>query len=79
MTEVNKKSSVDSYKFHHIDTNKCRTCKTYACEQVCFRGVYKVQNKERTPKCVVVDEREDFCVKCHLCTTACPQDAIIID
>ncbi|MEJ2248747.1 MAG: 4Fe-4S binding protein [Candidatus Lokiarchaeota archaeon] len=79
MTEVSEKDLVENYKFHHIDTEKCKSCKTYACEQVCFRGVYKVINKDMEPKCTVVNEREEFCVKCHLCTTACPQDAIFID
>jgi NAD-dependent dihydropyrimidine dehydrogenase PreA subunit len=78
MTEVNERT-IESYKFHHIDTEKCKICKTFACEKVCFRGVYKVLDKDFEPKCTVINEREDFCVKCHLCTTACPADAILID
>jgi ferredoxin len=74
-----KKSVYDHYKFHHIDTSKCNNCKEFSCEDVCFRGIYEVVDKENTPKCTVIKDREDFCVKCHLCTTACKFRAIKID
>lgn len=62
--------------FHLIDAEKCLTCKTYDCEDACFRGVYKVVNKGFSPQCTVIEEREPFCVKCHLCTTDCKYGAI---
>lgn len=79
MSEVNNKKKIESYKFHHIDTNKCLICESFACEEACFRGIYEVINKKSQPKCVVVKDREDCCVKCHLCTSACKLEAIIID
>ncbi len=79
MSEVKTRGSIESYKFHHIDTNKCLICKEFSCEDACFRGVYKVIEKEDRPKCIVVEEREDMCVKCHICTTACKARAITID
>lgn len=79
MSEVDNKNSFESYKFHHIDISKCKHCKEFSCEEACFRGIYEVINKEFTPKCVVVEDREDSCVKCHICTTACKYKAIIID
>jgi Fe-S-cluster-containing hydrogenase component 2 len=69
----------ESYKFHHIDVSKCLECQSLACEEACFLGIYEVINKETNPKCVVLEEREDRCVKCHICTTACEHEAIIID
>ena len=39
----------------------------------------EVLNKETEPMCVVVEDREDNCVKCHICTTACKLKAITID
>ncbi|MCK4381430.1 MAG: 4Fe-4S binding protein [Candidatus Lokiarchaeota archaeon] len=79
MSEADDRTSIESYKFHHIDTSKCKHCKEFSCEEACFRGIYKVINKETTPKCIVVEDREDMCVKCHICTTACKFKAITID
>ncbi|MFX0080416.1 MAG: hypothetical protein ACFE94_01555 [Candidatus Hodarchaeota archaeon] len=79
MSEAEKQSSVESYKFHHINVRKCSICKEFSCEEACFRGIYVVINKESTPKCIVVDDREEMCVKCHMCTTACKLRAITID
>ena len=71
--------SVEHYKFHHIDTSKCSNCRDFACEETCFRGIYEVINKDTIPKSVVVEKKEDNCVKCHMCTTACKREAITID
>ncbi len=79
MSKVENQSSIESYKFHHIDIAKCSQCKEFSCEEACFRGIYKVINKESTPKCIVVEDNEDNCVKCHICTTACKLRAITID
>lgn len=79
MSEIKDQNTIESYDFHHIDTSKCKKCKDFSCEEACFRGIYRVINKETIPKCVVVKEREDRCVKCHICTTACKLDAILID
>ncbi|MFX1316736.1 MAG: hypothetical protein ACFE9T_12805 [Promethearchaeota archaeon] len=79
MNQTGNQDFVESYKFHHIDTSKCRQCKEFSCEEACFRGIYKVINKETIPKSTIVKEREDHCVKCHICTTACKLEAIIID
>ena len=68
-----------SYKFHHIDTSKCAICKEFSCEHACFRGIYEVINKDSKPECKVIEDREDFCVKCHICSTACKFQAISID
>lgn len=79
MSKANKKATIESYKFHHIDTSKCKYCKEFSCEEACFRGIYEVINKDSTPKCTIVEEREDKCVKCHICTTACKFKALKID
>ncbi|MFX1389581.1 MAG: hypothetical protein ACFE9Z_05895 [Promethearchaeota archaeon] len=79
MSEAFDQVTMKSYKFHHIDISKCRQCKEFSCEQACFRGIYEVINKESTPKCIVVKDREDRCVKCHICTTACKLKALTID
>ena len=79
MSDAEKSNTIESYKFHHIDTSKCRACKSFDCEGACFRGIYKVIDKDTEPKCVVVENREDMCVKCHICTTACKLEAITID
>jgi NAD-dependent dihydropyrimidine dehydrogenase PreA subunit len=79
MSDVKDETHVESYKFHHIDTNKCKQCVEFSCEDACFRGIYEVINKDSVPKCVVIEEREDRCVKCHICTTACAKRAITID
>ncbi len=79
MSKAPNQEIIDSYKFHHIDINKCQKCKDFSCEEACFRGIYNVMDKDSTPKCVVVQEREDNCVKCHICTTACKLRAITID
>ena len=71
--------SIKSYKFHHIDHSKCAICKAFSCEEACFRRVYEVLNKDSEPMCVVVEDREDHCIKCHMCTTACKLRAITID
>ena len=79
MSEADDRTTIESYKFHHIDTSKCKYCKEFSCEEACFRGIYEVIDKETTPKCIVVEDREDKCVKCHICTTACKIKAITID
>jgi NAD-dependent dihydropyrimidine dehydrogenase PreA subunit len=79
MSDADKSECIESYKFHHIDTCKCKTCKNFDCEEACFRGIYEVINKENEPKCIVIEDREDMCVKCHMCTTACKLEAITID
>ncbi|MFX0027542.1 MAG: hypothetical protein ACFE8M_14165 [Candidatus Hermodarchaeota archaeon] len=79
MSEVKYQPNIESYRFHHIDTNKCKQCKDFSCEEACFRGIYEVINKIDQPKCIVIEEREDRCVKCHICTTACKLRAITID
>ncbi len=79
MSEANKLDSLVSYKFHHIDTSKCLKCENFSCEEACFRGIYAVINKDTKPKCIVLEDREDRCVKCHICTTACKLEAITID
>jgi Fe-S-cluster-containing hydrogenase component 2 len=79
MSEAEEKKTIESYKFHHIDISKCRVCSEFSCEEACFRGIYKVINKDSIPKCTVVEDREDRCVKCHMCTTACKLRAITID
>ena len=79
MSDTPEKSNVVSYKFHHIDHSKCAICKDFSCEDACFRGIYKVINKDTKPMSVIVEEREDHCIKCHICTTACKLRAITID
>ncbi|MBD3197071.1 MAG: hypothetical protein GF317_18600 [Candidatus Lokiarchaeota archaeon] len=79
MSDTKKENYIESYQFHHIKTNECLECDDFSCEEVCFRGVYKIINKETAPKCIVVPEREDFCIKCHICTTVCKSKAISID
>jgi len=79
MSQAGDRTTIESYKFHHIDTSKCVECQDYSCEEACFRGIYVVINKESKPKCIVVEDREDRCVKCHICTTACKYRAIAID
>ncbi len=79
MCVAEDQANIDSYKFHHIDTSKCVQCQDFSCEEACFRGIYEVINKQTTPKCIVVQDREDRCVKCHICTTTCKYRAITID
>ncbi len=79
MCETEDRATIESYKFHHIDISKCTQCLDFSCEDACFRGIYKVINKETRPKCTVVQDREDMCVKCHICSTACKVKAIKID
>ena len=79
MSDTPDKSNIVSYKFHHIDINKCKRCEAFSCEDACFRGIYKVINKDTKPMSVIVEEREDHCIKCHICTTACKLRAITID
>lgn len=79
MSGAINQTTIENYQFHHIDVSKCRDCKDFSCEEACFRGIYKVINKGSTPKCLVVEDREDRCVKCHICTTACKSKAITID
>jgi len=79
MSDVKDQASIESYKFHHIDISKCRECTGFWCEEACFRGIYEVINKNSEPKCMVVEDREDNCIKCHICTTACKLRAITID
>ena len=79
MNDHADKSKIVNYKFHHIDVSKCKRCKAFSCEDACFRGVYEVLNKDTEPMCVVVGDREDNCIKCHICTTACKLKAITID
>ena len=68
MSEADDRTTIESYN-----------CKEFSCEEACFRGIYEVIDKETTPKCIVVEDREDKCVKCHICTTACKFKAITID
>ncbi|TXT63024.1 MAG: hypothetical protein BAJALOKI3v1_450023 [Promethearchaeota archaeon] len=79
MIEAEKKDGIESYKFHHIDTRKCAYCKDFLCEKACFRNIYTVVDKEGSPRCTIVPDREDFCVKCHICTTQCKFKALTID
>lgn len=79
MSDKADKGKIVNYKFHHVDVSKCKRCKAFSCEDACFRGIYKVLNKDTEPMCVVVEDREDNCVKCHICTTACKLKAITID
>ncbi|UCC19499.1 MAG: hypothetical protein JSV62_15585 [Promethearchaeota archaeon] len=79
MSKAGDRFMIENYKFHHIDTSKCKQCSEFSCEEACFRGIYKVINKYSTPKCIVLEEREDRCVKCHICTTACKLKALVID
>ena len=79
MTSIEQEGRIDSYKFHHIDVSKCLQCKEFSCEDACFRGIYKVIDKDTSPRSVVVEDREDMCIKCHMCTTACKARAITID
>ncbi|MFX1468169.1 MAG: hypothetical protein ACFFB8_05860 [Promethearchaeota archaeon] len=79
MSTVEDRVSIESYKFHHIDISKCKQCKEFSCEEACFRGIYEVISKDSTPKCIVLENREDRCVKCHICTTACKLKALKID
>ncbi|MFW9972567.1 MAG: hypothetical protein ACFFDF_20440 [Candidatus Odinarchaeota archaeon] len=79
MSKAEDQRSIESYKFHHIDISKCAHCREFSCEEACFREIYKVISKDSTPKCIVVEDREDRCIKCHLCTTACKLQAIMID
>lgn len=76
---MNIKHHIESYRFHHIDTDKCKKCTHFYCEDACFMGIYEVINKNSKPECVVLRKREDRCVKCHICTTACKFKAITID
>ena len=79
MTDTQDHSKIVSYNFHHIDTNKCNICKDFFCEEACFRGIYEVVNKTSEPQCIVIEGREENCIKCHICTTACKLRAITID
>lgn len=79
MCKTEAQSTFESYEFHHIDISKCAQCQDFSCEEACFRGIYEVIDKESTPKCIVVQDREDRCIKCHICTTACKYRAIKID
>ena len=79
MNDAQDHSKVVSYKFHYIDTSKCRQCRGFWCEEACFRGIYEVIGKEDIPKCTIIKDREDMCVNCHICTTACKLNAITID
>ena len=79
MSRAFNQNYIDHYKFHHIDTSKCLKCEDFTCEEACFRGIYKIINRGTVPKCVVIEDREDRCIKCHICTTICKQQAITID
>jgi NAD-dependent dihydropyrimidine dehydrogenase PreA subunit len=79
MSNAEEQKNIVSYKFHHIDIDKCKMCTEFSCENACFRGIYEVIDKENAPKCIVLKDREDRCVKCHICTTACKKRAILID
>jgi ferredoxin len=76
---MSEQNSIEHYKFHHIDISKCPNCTDFACEKACFRGIYEVIYENSVPKCVVLKDREDRCVKCHICTTQCKLQAITID
>ncbi|HMF31510.1 MAG TPA: 4Fe-4S binding protein [Candidatus Lokiarchaeia archaeon] len=62
---------------HHIDTTKCAACTVTACEDACPKNIYKVYARGGRRKCRIVRPLT-LCVKCHLCTTACPYHAITI-
>lgn len=79
MSDFKSQRYIESYKFHHINTRKCRQCKDFSCEKACFKGIYKVVNKDTIPRSTVLEDREDSCLKCHMCTTACKLKAITID
>jgi len=79
MNSDNPEESIENYKFHHIDVSKCKQCTEFSCEDACMRNLYKVINKDTEPKAIFWAEHEDFCVKCHICTTACKLRAITID
>lgn len=79
MKDIKDNSKYTHYNFHHIEILKCKDCKDFLCEKVCFRGIYKVINKDSIPECLILSGREAFCVKCHLCTTVCKKKAILID
>ncbi|TFF97832.1 MAG: hypothetical protein EU541_07665 [Promethearchaeota archaeon] len=79
MSKSDNERNIEHYKFHHIDVEKCKNCSDFFCEDKCFRHIYKVENKESEPKCVLVPGREGFCIKCHICTTVCRFKAIRID
>lgn len=79
MSESKTDEGMEHYKFHHIKTERCKHCSDFLCEEKCFRHIYKVENKESQPKCIIVPGREGFCVKCHICTTVCKSKAITID
>ena len=57
MSKAPNQNNIESYKFHHIETNKCRLCKDFSCEEACFRGIYEIVNKDSIPKCAVWLER----------------------
>jgi len=64
---------------HLIDTVKCASCNVKACEEACFRGIYKVDTSNGQHICRIVRDLS-WCVRCHKCTTACPYDALqVID
>lgn len=79
MNDFEEPKNIISYKFHHIDIDKCKTCTEFSCENACFRGIYEVLNKDGIPECTVIKDKEDRCVKCHICTTMCKKRAILID
>lgn len=79
MTEAFNEGSIEHYKFHHIDTSKCRDCEGHWCVDACFRFIYEISDDNDGSKCVVIEDKEDRCVKCHICTTKCKYEAITID
>ncbi len=79
MTTATQPKNIKHYAFHHIDVDKCHQCTKFSCEEACFRGIYKVINKDSSPESTVVEDREDMCVKCHMCTSVCKYEAITID
>ncbi|OLS13126.1 MAG: hypothetical protein RBG13Loki_3254 [Promethearchaeota archaeon CR_4] len=64
---------------HFIDTTKCASCTVKACEETCFRGIYKVDTRNGQHICRIVRD-VSWCLRCHKCTTACPHHALqVID
>ncbi|GAI93138.1 unnamed protein product [marine sediment metagenome] len=58
MNDSQDHSKIVSYKFHHIDINKCKICKDFSCEEACFRGIYEVMKKNSEPQSIVIEDRE---------------------
>ncbi|GAB4307565.1 MAG: hypothetical protein Kow0069_05180 [Promethearchaeota archaeon] len=60
---------------HIVDFDCCRRCETHDCVEVCFRGVFEWDPGADPPLKL---PRARWCVKCAMCATACPHNAIKI-